>query len=416
MIHKGKIYVLSKFPPIGRRVDTNRIGQDVLSFIQRSRAASTLDELIAHLLDRYDVPEARLRQDVQRFLEDAIRNDVLVHKEVLDESRAFEEEIRTRQAKLAELVVSHFGYVARYGPELTPGCQSCRRGKWAVLSIGAECNLRCAFCPQVDHSALAYANPEHRPGDDELIFAFGLEFSSHRELKFQFSLIHDQYDGFAWVGGEPMLPEVQRRILPLIRYFHETYPTYHQWLYTNGMFATAETMNELAQAGIRELRFDLAATRFSPKGIAAMKLAKGIFPYVCLEIPMLKATYEGLMDNIQAILDTGLDQMNLAEFLVGSHHLRDPDRHLRDEGKLYSYKGFMISPISSRRYTYDVIERAARERWSVVINDCGNEYKYYKLSIQERKHISVFQGRKGYWANDSSVADMDAVNDRWTTP
>ena len=139
-------------------------------------------------------------------------------------------------------------------------------------------------------------------------------------------------------------------------------------------------------AGIRELRFNLAATEFSGKVIDRMKMARSIFDFVCLEIPMLKKTYEGLLRNAGAILETGLDQMNLAEFIVGSNHLAQPDK-LIEEGRLYNYKGFMTSPISSRLYTYDTIKKAAREKWPVVINDCSNEVQVFQAIYPgEQRH------------------------------
>lgn len=207
-----------------------------------------------------------------------------------------------------------------------------------------------------------------------------------------------------------MQPDVLKKTLPFMKYFHEAYPDYHQWIYTNGAFATIENMQMLYQAGIREIRFNLAATNFDKRVIANMKDAKKIFPYVCIEIAMLKESYEGLLKNIKDILATGLDQMNLAEFLVGVKHLQEGEK-LKQEGELYSYRGYMTSPISSREYTYKIIKKASEEKWPVIIKDCSNEYKHYKLSIQANKRNKIFTGKKGYWGNNYPVSAVDDWND-----
>ena len=324
-------------------------------------------------------------------------------------------EIHAIQEDIPELTISKFGHVVRLGKEFTRGCQSCRRGKWAVFFVGPYCNHNCWYCPYTDipeRHRLPQDPVEN--GADSISFA-GIRFRSFRELQLQFSLIHEKFDAFAWLGGEPMMPGVLERILPQIQYFHEAYPTYHQWMYTNGTFATNDNMRRLYDVGIRELRFNLSATQFDRKVIARMKEARRIFDQVCLEIPMTRKNYESLLETADEILDTGLDQMNLAEFIVGEHHLAQAEK-LQGEGRLYSYKGFICSPVKSRRYTYEVIRRAVKEKWPVVINDCSNEYKYYKLSIQEAKNVNIFQGRTDYWRNTYRLTEIDAFNDALPTP
>ena len=130
---------------------------------------------------------------------------------------------------------------------------------------------------------------------------------------------------------------------------------------------------------------------------------------------MLERTFEGLMENIGTILDAGVDQLNLAEYMVSEQGLASRPEWLREEGALYNYKGFITSPISSRRYTYRVIERANEERWPIAINDCSNEYKYYKLCVQENKATRVFQGRPNYWGNTYKLCAVDRWNDESTS-
>ncbi len=372
---------------------------------------STFEQLIQSLAMMYDADVEILEADARAFIEDCIHRDILINRDLQTEGEAVVENIHEIQRSIPELTIDKFGYLATLGRPWTPGCQSCSRGKWAVFNVGIGCNLDCWYCPYtggVEKERVEQRQPTH--GHIEHISFGGMRFT-FQELKLQFSLIADKFDAFAWIGGEPMMPGVLDEALPMIEYFHGTYPDYHQWMYTNGSYATRDNMQRLYDVGIRELRFNLSAVKFSRKVIARMKQAKTIFPYVCMEIPMTKAGYEGLMANYREILDTGLDQMNLAEFMVGKKQIDDGSA-LEEEGRLYNFKGFICSPVASRQYTYKVIKKAVEEKWPVVINDCSNEYKYYKLSIQENKGVNIFQGRTGYWGNHYRLTDIDEFNER----
>lgn len=409
MRYQNKTYELSDYRFRQKAFEINDVGESILSYIRSAPPESTLDQLISSLLDEYEIDETTLRGDACRFLERCIEKDVLINGALKTECDAVLKSIHEIQKDIPQLSISHFGHVVKLGGSFTPGCQSCARGRWAVLGVGYECNLCCDFCPYPE-GMLKGGGKSGSDGSDETIFFSGHKFTSFRDLQFQFSLISDQFDAFAWVGGEPLLPLAQRKFLPLVRDFHRDYPSYHQWVYTNGTFATATSMQDLYDAGIRELRFNLAATNFSRTIIAHMKEARNIFPYVCLEIPMTTKTYEGLLANLDAILATGIDQWNLAEFIVGREQLTNRRKSLQGEGRLYNYRGFITSPVSSRLYTYEIIRRAARENWPVVINDCSNEYKYYKLSIQERRRTTIFRGQQDYWNNNYGFCEIDAFN------
>lgn len=413
MIYKNKRYVVSPYTFRWPLLGFSEVGRDIIAFIAASGEETNFEALLAHLLENYEVGRAALERDVRAFLDDCIAKDYLINADLDVESDAVIRDVQTLQAQEPALTITNFGFEVRLGKALTPGCQSCSCGTWAVFNVGLDCNLSCSFCPYPG-TLFKQQWDARDPLNGALNIAFlGTRFRSERDLKLQFSLIHDEFDGIAWVGGEPMMPGIRQSLTSLIRYFHQAYPSYHQWLYTNGTFATSQAMRELREAGVRELRFNLAATDFSRESIAAMREARKIFDFVCLEVPMTRSAYQGLLANIDEILDTGLDQMNLAEFIVGRHHLAEPAA-LADEGRLYVYKGFICSPIESRRRTYAIIKRAAAERWPVVINDCSNEYKYYKLSKGSRG-TGIFEGRLDYWDNNYSLSDIDRFNDRFAS-
>lgn len=415
MIYREKIYKRSRYRGQPAKFAGSRIAMDILSLIDSLPAETGLDDVIQVLLTRYETDANTLRDHVVKFIEKCIQSDVLVNRDIEERCDRVLQEIQSIQRSIKDLTISHFGFVARLGNPLTPGCESCQRGKWAVFFIDAACNRSCYFCPYTRGVGRMSRKDWQDFDPGELISAFGVQFHSYRDLKYQVSVVKEEIDAFAWLGGEPMLPGVLKRILPLIDYFHKEYPGYHQWMYTNGTLATTGNMRDLHDAGIRELRFNLAATDFSPAVIDNMKRARRIFDHVCLEIPMLRRTYEQLDANIPRILDTGLDQMNLIEFMVGENHLSRPEV-LEREGELYNYRGFITSPVLSRQYTYNIIKRAWKEKWPVVINDCSNEYKYHKLSVQQNRRVSIFQEARDYWNNRYTLSEIESFNDRFNKP
>ena len=58
-----------------------------------------------------------------------------------------------------------------------------------------------------------------------------------------------------------------------------------------------------------------------------------------------------------------------------SQHNQDK---FKDEGLIYRHRRGYVSPVTSRRYVYNLIEMALEEDWPVVINDCSNDLKFYR--------------------------------------
>ena len=71
---------------------------------------------------------------------------------------------------------------------------------------------------------------------------------------------------------------------PVIKKFSEA--NIHQHLYTNGTLATEESLKALGDAGLDEIRFNLAATNCSDKVIENMEIAKKYIKSVGIESPM----------------------------------------------------------------------------------------------------------------------------------
>jgi pyruvate formate-lyase activating enzyme-like uncharacterized protein len=139
--------------------------------------------------------------------------------------------------------------------------------------------------------------------------------------------------------------------------------------------ASEDTLKKLSDAGLDEIRFNLAATDCADKVIKNMKIARKYFKYLCIESPMFTKFYNSFMKKRKQILDTGVDHIHFAELQLFPRTIAN----FRQEGPIYRYKKGYVSPIKSRQLTYDVFEVAVKEKWkNVVLHDCSNETKFYR--------------------------------------
>ncbi len=275
-------------------------------------------------------------------------------------------EIRERQARLDALQTSDFGHVAVWGGKLTPGCQHCVDHGFAPIRSASNCNLNCSFCyygEDQPHVTLL--------GDDQ--FEIENRPVTARELKVMLTKGvkgPGVLESVAWVFLEPFMaldkhPE-------MIAFVHEL--GLYQHMYTNGTLCTRQNMKLLADAGLDEMRFNLAATKCADNVIEAMGEARDLFPYLCVESPMYPEYFEHFMQKREAILATGVSHIHCAEM-----HLTPENFQKHRHEDIYQYSRGYISPMSSRRLTYDLMDVAAKEGWKdVAIHDCSNEVKFLR--------------------------------------
>jgi pyruvate formate-lyase activating enzyme-like uncharacterized protein len=305
---------------------------------------------------------SRLKQEIQKLtlyeIESALEKKVI-------------SSIRNRQDKIPGLKQDSLRYTAKWGDgDLTPGCKDCcLKGKWTQIRTTAKCNLDCSFCYYFGKKDFPLR--ELLPRD--LFSIANIErFFSERDLKLLFKIQGKKFiKGVAWLFYEPLL-EIDK-ILSIMSFIHKE--GYHQWLYTNGVYATEENLKRLKKAGLDEIRFNLAATNCSDQVIKNMKTARRYFKYLCIESPMFTGFYNSFIKKRKKILATGVDHMNFAELQLFPNTMA----RFKKEGEIYRYKMGYISPIKSRELTYDIFEIAAKEKWkNVVLHDCSNETKFYR--------------------------------------
>lgn len=301
-------------------------------------------------------------------LKQQIRNLTLYQIELAVEKEVIAD-IRKRQKRIPGLKQDDLKYTATWGcGEMTPGCKDCcLKGRWTQIRTTTKCTLNCSFCYYFGQKDFPLR--EMIPTD---LYMIAENSYTEDDVKLLFEKQGKKFlNGVAWLHYEPLM-ELDK-MLCLMKFIHQK--GYYQWLYTNGVLATKENLKKISNAGLDEIRFNLAATDCSESVIKNMRIARKYFKYLCIESPMFTKFYNAFMKKRKAILDTGVDHIHFAELQLSQRTIDN----FRDEGPIYRYKRRHVSPIKSRQLTYDVFETAVKEHWKgVVLHDCSNETKYFR--------------------------------------
>ena len=91
----------------------------------------------------------------------------------------------------------------------------------------------------------------------------------------------------------------------------------HHYLLFNEAVAT-----QLVVVGVKEIRFDLAATEFAPKIIRKFRVVRKFFRHIRIEAPSLPGTLASLTKYMPEISGAGVDQINLCEVVINQHNVK----------------------------------------------------------------------------------------------
>lgn len=168
---------------------------------------------------------------------------------------------------------------------------------------------------------------------------FSTTFKCHRDCYFCFNKNQPDYERFfragcPWeeglercrrenetlgcvglTGGEPLL-DVDDSVA-FLRRARELFPDAHMRMYTSGDLLTAESAQRLADAGLDEIRFSVKdddPPHMQQKVLDAMRLARGFFPSVMVEMPVVPGAEQHMKDLLRAFDEIGIDGINLLEF------------------------------------------------------------------------------------------------------
>lgn len=253
-----------------------------------------------------------------------------------------------------------------YLDQLSPGCQACKAGTWDCIFITIACNLDCAFC----------YSPRIIPRD----YAGSQMGSTLEEIAANYE--RTEITGISFSGGEPfLLPE---KLFEWVAWFTSRFPDRYYWVYTNGLLADKEKLQRLADLGVGEVRFNLAATGYDhPHVLDNLAAAARCLPHVTVEIPAIPEHGDKLLASLANWCDLGVRFLNLHELLYepGTNSaamagarwaIVTPDGHRS-----------AINP-ASRELTLAVMGRVQDEGLPLAVNDCSLPSKLRQLRGRRR--------------------------------
>jgi len=275
--------------------------------------------------------------------------------------RYFRKRIHKRYGKLADNIAfsdDKNTVTTTSDYELSRGCQCCKKGTWLNVFVGMRCNLDCLFC-----GGPAVNMREDEPDGHQN----GMTFEAFIQT------ILDQGDkiqGVSYSGGEPLL-YLESKVIPLAAMLRKRKSGIYQWVYTNGVFATSESMNKLADSGIEEVRVDLAATGFDEGVMNKLSMMRSIVGNVTVQVPSIPEVHYKLVSEklIPRLIDNGVERLNLQELYVRTARAT---AYLKDKDVYYSRLG-MLSPTESRGITAAIMEHVIENNLPVLVNDCSND-------------------------------------------
>ena len=263
-----------------------------------------------------------------------------------------------RQRIIDKIEISDSGAtITPVGKKLSNGCYACKSGQWICIYIGVSCNLKCASCPQVS-----------RHGVEEFIWANGGNDDIHSldDLK-RVIYKNPRITGLSFSGGEPFM--YLDKVYEWLDFINENFSqlNLYLWIYTNGVLVTEEECIKLRDKGIKEIRFDLAATNYSDKTIDKIVYCKKIFEKICVEVPSEFWQVDKLISVLPRLNEIGLDYLNLHELSVNQDNL--PALRKKGINEALLYCGHYLPSIFD---TYRVIEYIENNKLNIIYNDCSS--------------------------------------------
>jgi pyruvate formate-lyase activating enzyme-like uncharacterized protein len=257
----------------------------------------------------------------------------------------------TRLRESIPVLIIHDSHQAISTGPLVPGCQICTHMTHMAFQLGFRCNARCPFC-------FLHTYQADTPDEDE-------EYHRKALLK-EFRQRRDELEGVSLTGGEPLLhlPELEACVTEM----RKQKPELHFWLYTNGILADRKHLDVLQNLGIREIRFNLAATNYSEEILEKIEGARKMFEYVVVEVPSYPKQQDALMGCLEVLNRIGINQLNLQELLVTDANVRSLEGEGYQSG-IFNLKKFFL--YGSRRMTYEVMKHSVDEGYSFTVNDCS---------------------------------------------
>lgn len=251
-----------------------------------------------------------------------------------------------------------------YTGNFSPGCLTCIKGTWACVSLNYPCTRRCFFCPQ-----------DRNETKDYQPFCDGVEF--HSVSDFVAFLKKFEFEGVGITGGEPFM--AFDLLLNYVKAISSEFDDkMYIWVYTNGDLVTRDKLRRLKDAGLNEIRFNLAARNYDLKPVI---LAKKIIKHVTVETPAIPEERSILHSALKTLADKKINRLNLHELHADTFNWNSLKERKYCFKKNTGMADSEISAMETFGYCLD-------NKLETSFNFCTTEYKNSYQSLGMRKRYS----------------------------
>lgn len=246
---------------------------------------------------------------------------------------------------------SFFKETKPYYKQISQGCRLCGQGLWSCLFITSKCNASCFYCP-------APQVADEPPSSQGLTFETPDDYAEYINF-FKFK-------GVSFSGGEPLL-FIDRTLAYLKKIREKCDPGIYIWAYTNGILADDQKFDDLAAAGLDEIRFDIGATGYK---LDKIRFAKGKIPTITIEIPAVPEEKERLISMLPKMTEAGVTNLNLHQLRLTKHNAPKLLKH--DYTYIAAERPIVLE---SEIAALEIIKAARETGISIGINYCSFFFK-----------------------------------------
>ncbi|MCX8182211.1 MAG: radical SAM protein [Candidatus Methanomethyliaceae archaeon] len=240
---------------------------------------------------------------------------------------------------------------------LPRGCELCLKGAKLVLFITGLCDHWCYYCPL----------GETRKGRD-VVYADEILVEKDLDIILEGRAIDAEGTGIT--GGDPLirLNRTLKYIQMLKDFFGEGH---HIHLYTNGMYASRDTLARLKEAGLDEIRFHVTeSNREKIRNAKILGLCTGA------EVPAIPGEERQLRDLVLYLRQIGADFLNINQLeFTPQNAYQLKERGFELEGS--------VAAKGSEEVAQSVIQWAESEGIDLPIHYCSSSVKD-KLQLRMR--------------------------------
>ncbi|MCR5758594.1 MAG: radical SAM protein [Selenomonas sp.] len=263
----------------------------------------------------------------------------------------------------------------------SPACEACRQGdKSVTFYLSLQCHHHCFYCFNPNQEQ--YEEYQHKTMD-----VVGQLQQLHKQRR---KLSH-----IALSGGEPLLfPD---RCLEVFKAARRLYPKAHLRLYTSGDLLTTSLSQQLAEAGLDEVRISIKPETDSAnqeKAIQGIEHALAHIPIVLVEMPVFPGKLSWMKNLLLRLDELGVQGINLLElcfpfvqaeaFRQQGYQLKNPVARI-----IYDYwyaGGAAIA--GSEAEALALVRFAAEQNLHLAVHYCSLENKH-TAQIYEQNHAAA---------------------------